>query len=74
MASPGLYGLVGWPRFVAASMCIHVATPWCHDVVQEDLNDIDDQRAAHAGVFASRPLMGEAPAGQAVCAALLNLW
>ena len=55
-------------------MCIHVATPWCHDVVQEDLNDIDDQRAAHAGVFASRPLMGEAPAGQAVCAALLNLW
>eukprot|EP00887_Chlorella_sp_A99_P004896 scaffold4.g4896.t1 len=31
----------------------------------EELNDIDDQRAAHAGVFAFRPLSREIPAGQA---------
>lgn len=34
---------------------------------------MDDQRAAHAGVFAARPLSREAPPGQAVCSSLLNL-
>ncbi|KAL4418732.1 hypothetical protein ABPG77_001789 [Micractinium sp. CCAP 211/92] len=41
--------------------------------MQEKLDAIDDERQAHAGIFAQRASeQGRAPPGQAVCSALLN--
>lgn len=40
--------------------------------IQDKLDAIDDERTAHAGVFAHQPGETEPPPGQAVCSALLN--